>query len=91
MPTQEPQIKLAANLVRAAHQVQVGARYRHYKNRSYIVIGLALREADCEPCVIYQADYDPHLTWIRPVAHWAESVSVDGKTMPRFALMDDQR
>lgn len=36
--------------------------------------------------MIYRADYDQNLTWIRPVANWIESVTVDGATVPRFVI-----
>ncbi len=85
-PNSESRTQLTAKLAQAAQQVTVGARYRHYKNQTYTVIGLALREANSEPCVIYRADYDQNLTWIRPVANWIESVTVDGATVPRFVI-----
>ena len=52
------------------------------------MLALALREADNEPCVIYQAEYGGKLTWIRPVANWIEDVEVDGKTVKQFTKND---
>jgi hypothetical protein len=49
---------------------------------------LALREEDNEPCVIYEAQYGDHITFIRPVANWCEMVKVGGKTVSRFTKLD---
>ena len=80
----ETQDQLSARLAEAVKQVVVGARYMHYKQLSYKVLAIALREEDNEPCVVYQAEYDDKLTWIRPVANWVEDVEVDGETTKRF-------
>jgi hypothetical protein len=87
MHEEETQAQLAARLAEAANQVTVGARYMHYKQLSYKVVGLALREEDNEPCVVYQAEYGEHVTWIRPVASWLEDVEVDGRMMKRFTKL----
>lgn len=73
-------------LVRAATLVTVGARHYHYKNKNqtYKILLIALREEDCEPCVIYQAEYGERLTFIRPVASWLETIQVDGRPTKRF-------
>ncbi len=84
MHDKEGQPQLSIRLAEAAKQVSVGARYLHYKQLSYKVIGIALREEDMEPCVIYQAEYDDKLTWIRPVSSWLEEIEVDGKKLKRF-------
>lgn len=84
MHEKETQTQLSASLIQATHQVVVGARYMHYKQLTYKVLAIALREEDNEPCVIYQAEYGDRLTWIRPVANWIEDVEVDDKTIKRF-------
>lgn len=89
MHEKESQSQLSARLVQAARQVVVGAHYMHYKQLTYKVIVLALREEDNEPCVIYQAEYGDRLTWIRPVANWIEDVEVDGKTVKRFTMIEE--
>lgn len=80
----ESQTNLSQKLAQAAGQVKVGARYMHYKQQSYVVLAIALREEDNEPCVIYKAEYGDNLTWIRPVANWLETVELDGKKVQRF-------
>ncbi len=89
MHDKEAEEKLTARLVRASRQVAVGARYAHYKHkqRSYIVVALALGEADHEPCVVYRAEYDDKLTWIRPLKNWLELIDVDGQKVPRFTKL----
>ena len=84
MHEQESQSQLSAKLAQAARQVTVGARYMHYKQLNYIVVALALREEDNEPCVVYRAEYGDNVTWIRPLSSWTQEVEVGGKKVPRF-------
>lgn len=88
MPEKEEQAQLSGRLAKAAKQVVIGARYMHYKQLTYRVIGIALREEDNEPCVIYQAEYGDHITWIRPIVSWAEEVVVGGRKIKRFTTID---
>lgn len=60
--------------------------YRHYKGQRYRVLGTARHSETLEPLVVYQALYGEHGLWVRPAAMFAESVSVEGRTVPRFAL-----
>jgi hypothetical protein len=82
------QAQLAARLNDAKTKVTVGARYEHYKKLTYVVIDIALLEATNEPCVIYQAEYGEHITFIRPVRIWIETVDVNGVPTPRFRRLD---
>jgi hypothetical protein len=86
----QSQSDLSQKLAHAATQVTVGARYLHYKQRSYTVLAIALREEDNEPCVIYQAEYGDNLTWIRPITSWLEEVTVDGKQVKRFTKFEEE-
>jgi 8-oxo-dGTP diphosphatase len=85
----EDRSELSARLAEAAKQVTIGARYMHYKQLSYKVVGIALREEDYEPCVIYQAEYGDKVTWIRPVSSWVEEVEVSGKKVKRFTKVSE--
>ena len=89
MPEKESQLQLSTRLAQAAQKVHVGGRYRHYKQpqATYKVIALGLREADNEPCIIYQAEYGDRITFIRPVVNWLEQVNIDGKKVNRFTLV----
>ena len=85
----ESQNQLAARLAKAATQVQTGARYEHYKKQTYKVLHLALREEDCEPCVVYQAEYGARIIFIRPLTSWLETVEVNGQPTKRFTKISD--
>lgn len=87
MHEKESQTQLSARLAEAAKQIVIGARYMHYKQLSYKVLALALREEDNEPCVIYQAEYGDRITWIRPVSSWVEVVEVDSQKVKRFTKL----
>ena len=89
MHEKESQSQLSQKLAQAAQQVTVGARYMHYKQLSYKVLAIALREEDNEPCVVYQAEYGDNITWIRPVSSWVEDVEVDGNKVKRFKKINE--
>ncbi len=84
--THKEQLVLAKEIEIAQSKVTVGARYRHYKSadKIYKIIGLGFLEANDELCVIYQAQYDERLTFIRPLTIWLEHVEREDKTVPRF-------
>jgi hypothetical protein len=63
-------------------------RYRHYKGNLYDVVGVARHSETEEELVVYTALYGDHGLWVRPLAMFLESVSVDGRTVPRFAPID---
>jgi hypothetical protein len=59
-------------------------RYRHYKGNEYDVIGFARHSETLEDLVIYRALYGEHGLWVRPMAMFFETVTIDGVTQPRF-------
>ena len=65
--------------------VQPG-RYRHYKGNAYTVLGVARHSETLEEFVVYRQEYGDHGLWVRPASMFAETVVVDGKTVPRFQL-----
>ena len=71
----------------AKNQVQVGAKYVHYRdlNSPYLVIGIGIQEATEKPTVIYQKEAGP--IWVRDLDSWLEPVSVDGVTVARFQIL----
>lgn len=73
----------------AAKQVVVGGRYRHYKGQTYTVTQLVIMEATDEPAVVYQADYDQRLFFVRALDVWIDQVEYQGRTMPHFELLKD--
>ncbi len=62
-------------------------RYRHYKGNEYEVIGTATHSETLEPMVVYRPLYGEGGLWVRPQAMFAESVIVDGRSVPRFARL----
>jgi len=62
-------------------------RYRHYKGNEYEVIGLARHSETHEVMVVYRPLYGEDGLWVRPAAMFAESVTINGKTQPRFARL----
>ena len=63
-------------------------KYEHYKGRLYEVIGVARHSETLEDMVVYHKLYDDHGLWVRPLPMFLESVTIDGKTVPRFRLVE---
>jgi hypothetical protein len=62
-------------------------RYRHYKGNEYVVLGVARHSETEEELVVYRQEYGDRGLWVRPKAMFLETVEVDGKRVPRFALV----
>ena len=62
-------------------------RYRHYKGNEYEVIGMAQHSETREAMVVYRPLYGEGGLWVRPAAMFAEDVTIDGKTQPRFSRL----
>jgi len=84
-----PLEELAEKLADAGREVEVGARYVHYKDRAkeYLVKSLAIFEATEEVGVVYEAQYDTHVSFIRPLADFCALIEVNGVPTPRFAKL----
>jgi hypothetical protein len=65
-------------------------RYRHYKGNYYEVIGTARHSETDEMLVVYRPLYGERALWVRPEAMFAETVTVAGQTVPRFARCTDE-
>ncbi len=78
---------LAKTLAEAATLVEVGATYVHYKSpdKPYTILSLALMEADEAPAVVYRADYEYGLVFVRPLASFLEEV---GEGQLRFRKVE---
>jgi hypothetical protein len=68
----------------AAKSIVIGGLYEHYKNKRYRVLAIARHSETLEELVVYQALYGEGGVWVRPVAMFIETVSVDGRVIPRF-------
>jgi len=62
-------------------------RYRHYKGRDYSVVGFARHSETEEVMVLYVPLYGEGGYWVRPLQMFTETVSHEGNTVPRFALV----
>jgi hypothetical protein len=62
--------------------------YRHYKGPRYEVIDTATHSETEETVVVYRALYGEFGLWVRPLAMFTETVTVDGVEVPRFAYVD---
>lgn len=63
--------------------------YRHYKNKEYQVYELAHHSETEEALVVYRCLYGDYSLWVRPLAMFTESITIDGKTVPRFEFIRD--
>ena len=81
-----PLEELAKRIEDAKMEVEVGARYVHYKDptKEYVITELAILEAAEEVAVVYQAQYDERVSFIRPLSSFVAIVDVDGTPTPRF-------
>ena len=62
--------------------------YRHFKGNYYEVLSIARHSETTEPMVVYRALYGDGGVWVRPAAMWNEMVDRNGKTSPRFHLLN---
>lgn len=70
-------------------EVKMGGRYRHYKGMEYVVHQIVRHSETLEELVYYECLYENKLGrfWVRPLPMFLETVEVNGKTVPRFALI----
>lgn len=84
LTVEEPQAQLQI----AREQLEVGAKYRHYKSPDshHLVKDVVLLEENNEPAVLYTPLYDDSgILWVRPIASWTEKVlNRDGIEFTRF-------
>ncbi len=71
------------------NDVIVPGLYRHYKGSEYRVFEVARHSETEETLVVYRALYGDFGLWVRPLSMFAETVELDGKMIPRFALIDE--
>ncbi len=66
-------------------------RYRHYKDKYYQVIGVAVHSEIQEELVVYSPGYDtPVKLWVRPLEMFMGEVEVDGVVRKRFELVEEE-
>ncbi len=73
--------------------LKFGGIYQHYKGKNYRVIDLARHSETLEWLVIYECLYEnpEGKIWVRPLSMFTEEVTIEGRTMPRFRYIGDQK
>ena len=56
-------------------------RYRHYKGKDYLVIGVARHSETEEEMVVYRTDYGDRSLWVRPLKMFQETVEINGTSV----------
>jgi hypothetical protein len=60
--------------------------YRHYKGATYQVLDLVRHSETEEELVLYRALYGERGLWVRPLAMFTQTVTIEGQQVPRFAF-----
>ena len=63
----------------------IGHDFRHYKGKTYRLLGLAPHSETLEPMAVYQLIYGDFGLWVRPAKMFFEEIEVGGRRMRRFA------
>jgi len=67
-------------------------RYRHYKGKEYVVLGIGRHSETEEELVVYRQDYGEKSLWVRPRAMFEETIEVAGRRISRFEFVgEDER
>ena len=69
-------------------EIKIG-KYRHFKGGEYEVIGLAKDSETLEDMVVYRALYGDGGMWVRSAEMFGETVTREGKILPRFEYIDE--
>ena len=61
--------------------------YQHFKGNRYQVVDTARHSETGETFVVYRALYGDHVLWLRPLEMFVQTIERDGKSVPRFKLV----
>lgn len=80
------QDELAKILKDARDLIPMGARYTHFKDptKEYEIVGHGIIEETEEGAVIYQAQYDERISFIRPITNFLEIKETDAGPVARL-------
>ena len=75
------------------NELIIGGLYQHYKGKNYIVRDLARHSETMEWLVVYECLYenDAAKIWVRPMEMFLESIEIEGRVVPRFKYIGDQK
>ena len=76
------------NLQKAVSYMKKGI-YEHYKGNRYELLYIANHSETLKKMVVYKALYGEGEVWVRPLSMWDEEVVVNGKSVPRFKLIEE--
>lgn len=67
-------------------KIIIGGVYKHYKGKTYFVLGVAKHSETLEDLVVYVPRYESEMAslWVRPLSMFLEDVTIDGIRQPRF-------
>lgn len=65
--------------------------YRHYKDKLYLLLGVARHSESLEWMAVYVPLYDnpEGRMWVRPASMWNEIVEWNGKMVTRFTFVEE--
>ena len=63
--------------------------YRHFKGNLYEAIAIAKHSETLEDMVVYRALYGDGGMWVRSAEMFGETVTREGKILPRFEYIDE--
>lgn len=66
------------------HDLPKPGRYRHYKGNEYTVLDIVRHSETLEELVLYRAEYGERGLWVRPRTMFLETVTIEGRVVPRF-------
>jgi hypothetical protein len=74
-------------------EIKVGGLYQHYKGKNYRILNLAKHSESLDWMVVYECLYsnEEASIWVRPLSMFIESVEKEGKLVPRFKYIGDQK
>lgn len=70
-----------------ARSLKQGGTYKHYSGKTYQVLGVGRHSETLDEYVIYKALYGEGDLWMRPLTMFLETIEIEGKIVPRFALL----
>ncbi len=72
-------------------ELVIGGLYEHYKGNRYLVKDIARHSETLNFLVVYECLYENPAgkIWVRPMEMFLESVTIDGKTIPRFKYLGE--
>ena len=68
-----------------------GTIFLHYKGNKYKYLYTATHSETSERLVVYQALYGEFGIWVRTEKMFFENITVNGKTMPRFKELGEEK